>query len=153
MSHSLTKLWVHAIWGTKDRIPLLKDPFRSKIIHHIQDKLEELDCGVRIINGTADHFHALFLLCNDKSLAEVMKMIKGESSHWINQQDIISRKFAWQVGYGGFSVSESMVKQVEDYIRKQEEHHRKMTFQEEYDRFLKQYGLSEKPMNRLNEFF
>ena len=143
MSHALTKLWVHTIWGTKDQVPLLQDPFRSKIIHHIQDKLEELGCGVRIINGTTDHLHALFLLCSDRSLAEVMKMIKGESSHWVNQQDIIHHKFAWQVGYGGFSVSESMVKQVEDYILDQEEHHRKMTFQEEYDRFLRKYGLSE----------
>ena len=124
-------------------MPLLKDSFRSKAIHHIQDKLEELGCSVRITNGTMGHLHALFLLCNDKSLAEVMKMIKCESSHWINQQDILSYKFAWQVGYGGFSVSESMVSQVEDYIPNQEEHHRKMTFQEEYDRFLQKYGFSE----------
>lgn len=143
MSHSLTKLWVHAIWSTKDRMPLLKDSFRPKIILHIEDRFSELGCRVRVVNGTADHLHALFLLCNDKSLAEVMQMVKGECSHWINQQDIVHPKFAWQVGYSGFSVSESMVRQVEDYIRNQQEHHRKMTFQEEYHRFLRKYGLLE----------
>ena len=76
-------------------------------------------------------------------MANVMKMVKGESSHWVNQQDFLHKKFAWQTGYGGFSVSESLLEKVETYIKNQEEHHRKMTFQEEYERFMKRYGFRE----------
>jgi putative transposase len=148
MPHSLLRLWIHAVWTTKNRTPLLPDSSRTNIMDHIKLKFEELGCRVLIINGTKNHLHALFLLCNDRSVAEVMKMVKGESSHWINQQNFFDYKFAWQTGYGCFSVSESMVKRVEEYIRTQEEHHKKMTFQEEYGQFLQRHGLH-KPMNRL----
>ena len=141
MSHSLTKIWVHAIFSTKDRAPLLKDHFSDQIYEHINGRLSGLGCDVRIISGTEDHLHILFLLSPDKTIAQVIKSIKGESSHWINQQDFLNAKFAWQVGYAAFSVSESNIESVENYIRRQEEHHRRMTFQEEYDRFIQKYGL------------
>lgn len=83
----------------------------------------------------------LFTLNPDNAIAQVMKSIKGESSHWINQQDFLNAKFAWQVGYGAFSVSESNVKEVENYIRRQKEHHRKISFHEEYERFIAKYNL------------
>lgn len=141
MSHSFAKIWIHAIFSTKDRVPLLKDHLLSQVNTHINDRLIDLGCDVRIINGTEDHLHILFLLSPDKTIAQVIKAIKGESSHWINQQDLLNAKFAWQVGYGAFSVSESNVGKVENYIHRQEEHHRRMTFQEEYDRFIQKYGL------------
>lgn len=143
MSHSLTKVWIHGVWSTKDRTALLKKGFRSKVLQHIQEKFDEINCPAQIVNGTSDHIHALFVLNSDKCVAEVIKMVKGESSHWINQHDFLKIKFAWQVGYCGLSVSESRLKQVEMYIRNQEEHHRKMTFQEEYNFFLEKCGLSE----------
>jgi len=142
MAHSFSRLWIHAIWSTKDRLPMLKKPIRAAIIEHIRQQFEELGCDVRIVNGTPDHLHALFLLSNDRSLAEVMKAVKGESSHWVNHQDLIEGKFSWQIGYGGFSVSESMINKVQDYILKQEEHHKKMTFYEEYRRLLEKYGFA-----------
>jgi len=142
MSHSFTKIWIHAIFSTKDRVPLLKDHFSDQIYAHINGRFSDLGCDARIINGTEDHLHILFLLSPDKTIAQVIKAIKGESSHWINQQDFLNAKFAWQVGYSAFSVSESNVKSVENYLRRQEEHHRRMTFQEEYERFISRYGLS-----------
>ena len=75
--------------------------------------MEITGCEVRSINGTNNHIHVLFLLPKTLSIAQIMKSIKGESSHWVNQNDIINVKFAWQVGYGGFSVSESAVGKVE----------------------------------------
>jgi len=143
MSHSLTKLWIHGVFGTKDRLPLLKDNFRGKTIKHIQSNLLELGCKVRAVNGTKDHLHILFLMAPDKSISQIMKNIKGASSHWINQNDFLHVKFSWQVGYGAFSVSESDVKKVEQYIVKQEDHHRVMTFAEEYQRFIQLHGLGE----------
>ncbi len=82
ISHSLIKIWIHAIYGTKDKTSLIKDTFESQLHHHIKEKLEkELDCKVRNINGTEDHIHILFLLSPNYSLKEIFQKIKGESSH------------------------------------------------------------------------
>lgn len=143
MSHSLIKIWIHGVFSTKDRIPLIKETFEKKLYAHITKHLEkDFDCTIRIINGTADHVHILFLMSQNFAIQEIFKNIKGESSHWINSQKIIKDKFAWQVGYGAFSVSESNVKSVEEYIRNQKVHHKKQTFADEYDAFMKKYGLN-----------
>jgi len=142
MSHSLLKIWIHAIFVTKDRTLLIKNTFEAQLHAHIKKKLEkELDCKVRIINGTEDHIHILYLLSPNFTLKDIFQNVKGESSHWVNQSDFIKNKFAWQTGYGAFSVSESMVKQVEKYIANQKEHHKKVTYKEEIDLFIKKYGL------------
>ncbi|MDO8550131.1 MAG: IS200/IS605 family transposase [Ignavibacteria bacterium] len=142
MSHSLLKIWIHGIFGTKDRTSLIKNTFEAQLHSHIKEKLErELDCKVRIINGTEDHVHILFLLSPNFTMKDIFHNVKGESSHWVNQSDFIKYKFAWQTGYGAFSVSESMVKEVEKYIANQKEHHKKMTYEEEIDLFIKKYGL------------
>jgi len=139
MSHSLIKVWIHAIYSTKDKTSLIKDTFESQLHHHIKEKLEkELDCKVRNINGTEDHIHILFLLSPNYSLIEIFQNIKGES---FNQSNFINYKFAWQTGYGAFSVSESMVSKVEKYIANQKEHHKKLSYKEEIDLFIKKYGL------------
>jgi len=142
MSHSLVKVWIHATFGTKDRTSLIKDTFEEQLHRHIKEKLErELDCKVRIINGTENHVHLLFLSSPNFALKDIFQNIKGESSHWINQSNFTNSKFVWQAGYGAFSVSESMVSEVERYIANQKEHHKKMTFEEEIDLFIKKYGL------------
>jgi putative transposase len=144
MSHSLTKIWIHAIWATKERVPLLHHSIEQKVYHFMSNELRELGCPVRIVNGMPDHVHCLFLLSREKSIAEVTKQIKGSSSHYINQSDIISQKFAWQTGYAAYSVSESAVEKVFQYIKNQKEHHQKKTFLQEYEEFLKLYGPYDK---------
>lgn len=142
MSHSLTKIWIHGIFGTKERIPLIKSSYEKELHNFVKNKLEaDLDCKVRIINGIADHIHILFLLSPNLSIKDIFKNIKGSSSHWINQNDFIKQKFAWQTGYGAFSVSESKLKEVENYIRNQKEHHKKISYVEEVELFMKKYGL------------
>ena len=142
MSHSLTKLWVHSVFGTKNRIAMIHDNFEEKLHAHIKEHLEEgFGCGVRTIGGTADHVHILFLLDPNHAMKDIMKNIKGESSHWVNQLDLTQRKFSWQVGYGAFSVSESHVTRVEEYIKSQKEHHKKLTFMDEYIAFMTKHGL------------
>ena len=142
MSHSLLKIWIHGIFGTKDRTSLIKNTFEAQLHIHIKEKLENtLDCKVRIINGTEDHIHILFLLSPNYTLKEIFQNVKGESSHWVNQSDFINNKFAWQTGYGAFSVSESLIKEVEQYITNQKEHHKKMTYTEEVNLFIKKYEL------------
>lgn len=88
-----------------------------------------------------DHIHCLFLLNPQKSIAEVIKQIKGSSSHLINQSNLISDKFSWQTGYAAYSVSESVLEKVFLYIKNQKAHHRKKSFQQEYDEFIKLYGF------------
>lgn len=125
-----------------ERAKLINSNFEAQLYYHIKEKLENnQDCKVRIINGDSDHIHILFLMSQKFALKDIMQNIKGESSHWINQMNFIKEKFSWQIGYGAFSVSESKVKEVENYIKTQKEHHKKISFKEEYDLMLKKYGI------------
>jgi putative transposase len=141
MSHSLNKVWIHAIWSTKEREPLIDFSVENKIYPFIYDEFRELGCPLRIVSGMPDHIHCLFLLNPQKSLSEVIKQVKGSSSHFVNHDNIISQKFAWQTGYAGYSISESIVERVFQYIKNQKEHHRLTTFQQEYDELITSNGL------------
>jgi putative transposase len=144
MSHSLTKIWIHAVFSVNERANLINSDFENKLYNHIKEKLEkDQNCKVRIINGVSDHVHILYLLSQNFAIKDIMQNIKGESSHWINQMNFINKKFSWQNGYAAFSVSESMVNEVENYIKTQKEHHKKMSFKEEYGLMLKKYGIVE----------
>lgn len=122
---------------------LIKLPFEEKLFSHIKNKMEkDFNCLVKCINGIEDHIHILFQLDPGYSLSELVKNIKGESSYWVNNSNFINNKFLWQTGYGAFSVSESKLKEIQDYILKQKEHHRKMSFKDEYELFMKKYGLA-----------
>ena len=142
MSHSLCKIWVHSIFGTKYRTNIIL-PENEKEIHNLMlDEFTKLDCRVREINGTENHVHALFLLDKKYGPAKVMKQVKGAVSAKINEIQLLPDHFKWQVGYGAFSVSESRVKIVQRYVQRQKEHHKvKETFEEELIRFWNIYGM------------
>lgn len=142
MPHSFNKIWIHAIWATKERTPLIHSSVEQKLFHFISEQLRELGCPVRIVNGMPDHIHCLFLLSRQKSIAEVIKQIKGSSSHFVNKDNLIPEKFSWQTGYAAYSVSESVVEKVFVYIKNQKAHHQKQTFLQEHNAFLKLYGLN-----------
>ena len=93
------------------------------------------------INGYTDHVHTLISLKSDQTVAKVAQMLKGESSHWINQTELLNVKFEWQDEYIAISVSESIVDKVREYIKNQEVHHRKKSFSEEYQEFIDKYGF------------
>ena len=120
MPHSFNKLWIHAIWATKNRQELIDYSIEKQVYNYIREELIELGCPVRIINGMPDHVHALFLLSPQKSIADVMKQVKGSSSHSINGENLILEKFAWQTGFAAYSVSESQLESVYNYIKKSE---------------------------------
>jgi REP element-mobilizing transposase RayT len=117
MPHSYNKIWIHAIWSTKGRIPLISSSIEQKVYPFISEQLREKGCPARLINVMPDHIHCLFLLNSQKSISELIKQIKGSSSHWINQNNLISEKFAWQTGFASYSVSESVVEKVYQYIK------------------------------------
>lgn len=141
MPHSFNKIWIHAVWSTKKRLPFIHSNVESKIYPFISEQFREQGCPVRIINGMPDHIHCLFLLNPQKTIAEVIKQIKGSSSHFVNQNNFIPEKFSWQKGYAAYSVSESGVGKVFEYIKNQKHRHQKKSFQEEYDDFIKLYAL------------
>lgn len=142
MPHSFNKIWIHAIWATKYRNELIDFSIEKQVYEYIRQELIDLGCPVRIINGMPDHVHALFLLNPQKSIADVIKQIKGSSSHSINGENLILEKFAWQTGYAAFSVSESQLELVYNYIKNQKQHHLKKNFRDEYEEFIKIHGLN-----------
>ncbi len=141
MSHSYNKIWLHVVFSTKDRKPLITSEIEHELYKHVKEQLHELGCNVKIINGIHDHVHLLFLQNPQKAITEIIKQIKGNTSHWMNSSNLTSGKFAWQAGYAAFSVSESQLEKVINYIKNQKQHHAKKTFAEEYEEFIKVHGL------------
>jgi putative transposase len=136
------RVWVHLIWSTKNREPLLAKELRPGLFEHIKANAREKNIYIDIIGGYADHVHTLISLGSDQTIAKVAQLLKGESSHWINQGSLTRTRFEWQDEYIAVSVSESMLGIVREYICGQEEHHRKKSFSEEYQELLQKHGIS-----------
>ena len=141
MSQTYYKIWIHLVWSTKDRQPLLKKAFRQRVFQHIQEKAEAESVWMDTINGVEDHVHSLISLNPKYAISDVVNKLKGESSHWINSEDFLRVKFAWQRGFSAFSVSESGVDRVRKYIQNQETHHRKQAFREEVEKLYKLHRI------------
>ena len=142
MPQSLAKTYVHVIFSTKNRFPFLSSPDLRKEMHaYLGGTLNELDCPVLTVGGPADHVHILCVLSKNTAIADVVGKVKRSSSKWVKTKGVSLRKFAWQNGYGVFSVSQSQVEWVRNYIQKQEDHHRKRSFQDEFREFLKSYQV------------
>lgn len=135
------KVMIHAVWGTKSRESFLIDEIRSKVNGHIRKNCRSKDIYLDSINGHVDHLHCLFGLNATMSLSKAMQLIKGESAFWINKNELIRHKFEWADEYFAASVSESMLDRVRTYIENQEEHHKKVTFMQEYQELTKSFGL------------
>ena len=135
------KVWIHLVWSTKNRVPLLTDAIRPTVFQHIQKKKKKKGIFLDFINGYREHVHCLISLGADQTIAEIVKLIKGESSHWINKNGIIRQKFEWQHEYFAVGVSESLLDKTRDYIQNQEAHHSRKGFDEEFDLMLKKYGF------------
>jgi putative transposase len=140
MSHTLGNILLHFIFSTQGRRPLLKPDFRTDLFSYLGGIIREMDGTALIIKGTADHVHMLVRLRPAHSPAEIVRVAKANSSRWVHQK--WDSDFAWQTGYGVFSVSESSVSAVTRYIAEQEEHHRKLSFQEEYVAFRKKNNVA-----------
>jgi REP element-mobilizing transposase RayT len=142
MAQSLAKLWTHLIFSTKDRFPFLSDKkIRADMHGYLAQMLRNYDCETLIVGGVDDHVHALFALSRKYSIATVVKEVKRTSSIAIKEKSRVLSKFHWQGGYGAFSVSQSNLNEVIKYIETQEEHHKRVSFQDEYRGFLKAYEV------------
>jgi putative transposase len=138
-----SNIFIHTVWATKDRMPFLSKPILHKVIEHIKENAVKKNICIDTMGGHNEHIHCLILLEPTQTVANIMNLIKGESSHWINENHLIKGKFEWQDDYYATSVSPSVVSKVRNYILNQEIHHRKKTFAQEYEEFLMTCGLSE----------
>ena len=137
------RIWIHLVWATKDRYPYLTKEVRSKVFAHIKENARTKGIYIDHINGYSDHVHCLISLGANQNIATIANLLKGESSHWVNKNKLTKSRFGWQDEYFASSVSHPQLDTVRRYIRNQEEHHKKKTFQQEYDDFISKYGFEE----------
>lgn len=135
------KIWIHLVWATKGRKPVLLKEIRSPLYEHIRENALKKDIHLDFINGHLEHVHCLISLKSGQTIDNILMLLKGESSYWINKNNFTKEKFGWQDEYFAVSISESAVNRVREYIKNQEEHHRKKSFQQEYDEFIHKYGF------------
>jgi putative transposase len=138
---AFVRIWVHIVFGTKNREPFLVKEVREKVILHILENAKSKGIFVDCLNGFLEHLHILISLGSEESIAKVVNLIKGEVSHWINKNKITTTKFEWADEYFAVSVSESQVDSIRNYIKNQEVHHKKKSYLEEYEEFINNYGF------------
>ncbi len=139
---SFVKIWIHAVFATKHRSPFFTKNNKWKVIKHIKENSKQKDIFIDHINGDKEHLHCLISLNGDQDISSVMQLIKGESSFWINKNNVVPGKFQWADDFYAVSVSESQIEKVRQYISKQEEHHKKRTWQEECNEFMQKHGFT-----------
>lgn len=139
---SYIKIWIHLVFATKNRAPFLTKEIRYKVQEHIIQNCKEKSIFLQNINGHLDHIHCLISLGKEQTISKISQLIKGESSFWINQNQLTTGKFMWQDDYYAVSVSESNLQKVINYIKNQEIHHAKKSFDEELKQFEKHFGFN-----------
>lgn len=142
MPQSLANILVHLIFSTKNRRPLIHDDVRERLHAYVVGTLANQQSPSLATNSVEDHAHILFVLSKNLPLSKVVQEVKQVSSKWIKDQGTEYREFAWQNGYAAFSVSESQREVVRDYIGKQQEHHAKVSFQDELRQFFNKHGVN-----------
>jgi putative transposase len=146
MPHSYTNLLYHLVFSTKNRQPLIDETWRPRLYEYLGGSIRGLGGVALEIGGIVDHVHILARLRQDRAVSDILRDLKANASRWINESGLLrSGRFAWQQGYGAFTVSESQVEKVRRYIRNQEAHHRKMTFEEEFIVLLRANGIAGDP--------
>jgi putative transposase len=140
MSDTFSNLSVHVVISTKDRVPMMTKRVRKRVFPYIGGVTEELGGTVIAIGGMPDHAHLVARLPANMCVADFVRKVKANSSKWINERSM-DVKFAWQRGYGAFSISQSVVSSVAQYVRNQERHHRLRSFEEELKMLLTRHGI------------
>lgn len=132
---------IHAVWGTKNREPVLTKEIRLKVTSHIRENAKSKGIYIDRLNGYTEHLHCLFGLKAEMSVSKAMQLIKGESAFWMNKQNLTKSRFEWADEYFASSVSESLLNKVRAYIDGQEEHHKKISYSHEYEEFIRRHGF------------
>jgi putative transposase len=145
VAHTYTNILIHALFSTKDRHPWLSSEVKAELFPYLGGAINHLGGQSLLVNGPADHVHLLFVQPASLSLADLMEKLKANSSGWVKKRWPNCKAFGWQTGYTAFSVSKSQAPRVKHYIDNQEEHHRRVSFQEELVAFLQKQGIAYDP--------
>ena len=140
---SYVKIWLHCVWITKSRTNIIPHSFRSNLLKHFRENATEKNIFLDYINAHENHIHALINLGKQQNVATVMQYLKGESSFWINSLKIFPYQFFWQDDYFVVSIGQSQVGRVREYIKTQDEHHQRITLEDEIDQFMNKYGFEQ----------
>lgn len=138
------RVWIHAVWGTKNRFQYLNKEIKPKVISHIKANAKEKGIYIKAINGYTEHLHCLYALNSDMTIAKSLQLIKGESAFWINKHKLTSIKFEWADEYYAGSVSEPLLQRAINYIENQEEHHKEISYDYEISELKKELKLQHK---------
>lgn len=141
MANTYTQLYFHIVIVVKGRQNHISLKWKDELYKYITGIITNKSQKLMILNGMPDHLHLLIGTKPNCTLSDLVRDIKANSSKWINERHLVTGKFEWQKGFGGFTVSQSGVKNVIEYIKNQEDHHRKKSFREEYIDFLKAYEV------------
>jgi len=145
MAGTFTNFLYHIVFSTKNREPIIEETFRERLYEYIGGIFRAKEGTLLTIGGMPDHVHLMVRLKPKEAVSKTIGDMKGNVSKWINDHKLCRRHFGWQVGYGGFSVSESNLGSVKDYVKCQKEHHRTRSFQEEFLALLERHGISYDP--------
>ncbi|MBL4675729.1 MAG: IS200/IS605 family transposase [Mucilaginibacter sp.] len=141
MGNTYSQLYIHIVFAVKNRNALLSDAWAERVRLYISATVQNNGHKMLCINHMPDHVHMFVGLNPSQSLSDLMRLVKGDSSEWINKERLTPFKFQWQEGYGAFSYSKSQIDQVVKYINNQQEHHKKITFLEEYVKLLESFDV------------
>ena len=141
MAQTFTNLLTHVIFSTKERAPSIQAEWKPKLLAYMGGIIRELQGKAVAIDGTNDHVHLLLWMSPARSISETLRVLKTNSSRWVNRECGMRQTFAWQAGYGAFSVSHSNAPAVVKYIRGQEKHHQRVSFQEEFVELLRKNNI------------
>jgi len=145
MAHTFTDLLYHLVFSTKNRLPQIDDRWKDDLFAYLGGTVSGIGGSAMIVNGTADHVHLLVVLPQTMAVADALRAVKANSSGWVHEHCSGRRDFGWQTGYGAFTVSESRRESVMRYIARQEEHHRTVTFEDEFLTLLTRHRISYDP--------
>ena len=145
MAHSFTSSLFHCVYSTKERRPFITPDLEERLWPYLGGIARDCDMKALIVGGIADHVHLLLSLPSTLTIAKAMQVMKGNSSKWVHDTFPNRREFAWQEGYGAFSIGKSQVEPTIQYIRTQKEHHRQTTFQEEFLAILARHEIEYDP--------
>jgi len=141
MANTYTQIHIQAVFSVQNRQCIISDSWKNELYKYITGIIKNNNHKLLAINGMSDHIHILFGLRPSQSISDLMQDIKGNSSKWINEQKFIKGKFSWQEGYGAFSYRKSEISQIINYIKNQQEHHRRKSFTKEYLELLQEFHI------------
>lgn len=141
MANTYTQLYFHIVFAVKGRQNLISKKWKDELYKYITGIISNKNQKLMIVNGMPDHLHLLIGTKPNCNLSDLVRDIKANSSKWVNEKGFINGKFEWQTGFGAFTLGQSQIPKILNYIKKQEEHHRKRTFREEYIEFLNAYEI------------